>query len=415
MKKYFCFWFYFLLFIQGGFVFAQTWVNFDTSNSPLPDNFIQKIAEDKDGNIWIATYGGVSKFDGINWVNYNSSNSPLPSDICYALAAQGNVIWIGTVYGLAKFDSGTWTVYTTSNSGIPGDYIIEIEIEDSSSIWIGTWQDGCARFNGNNFTVYNTGNSGLLADIIFSIAFEESTNTVWISTYPFGGVSKYDFSLWETFTPANSDIPSYDVNGIAFDDSNNVWFTSSAGIAKYDGINWIVYDTSNTPMNDHRLIEKPFLDVNFNWWFASNYMGVVMFDGNAWNFYDTTNTPLSTNSIHSLFIDSHNNKWIGTYDGVFVFNDSGVFLNVKNEILTGSNQLILYSNPAKDFINIRSDQAVVSYSIINSAGRLVLESESILIEERMITISLIDLEPGLYVLSLLRKDEKYIRRKIIII
>ncbi len=415
MKMLFRILFCFLLLFQCGIVVAQTWVNFNMSNSPIAEDHIQQVVEDKDGNIWIATYGGISRFDGINWITYNSANSPLPSDICYALAVQGNVIWIGTVYGLAKFDSGAWTIYTTSNSGIPGDYITEIEVEDSSTIWIGTWQSGCARFNGNNFIVYNTGNSGLLSDIIISIAFEKNTNTVWIATYPFGGVSKFDFSLWETFTPVNSDIPSYDINGIAFDDSNNVWLTSSAGIAKYNDINWTVYDTSNTPMADQRLLAKPFLDTYSNKWFASNYMGVIMFDGISWNFYDTTNSPLSTNSINSIFVDKNNNKWVGTYLGLFVYNDSGVFLNAENKLLEVSKLSFIFPNPAKDFINIISDCPFDNYSIINSVGKLIFKSGAIFSEERTAAITLIDLESGLYVLCLYSKEKELTRKKFIII
>ncbi len=74
----------------------------------------------------------------------------------------------------------------------------------------------------------------------------------------------------------------------------------------------------------------------------------------------------------------------------------------------------IFPNPAKDFINIISAQAVTDYSIINSTGRVISRSGTFLGEDKMITISLIDFEPGLYVLDLNIVDGKSIRRKLII-
>ena len=41
---------------------AQTWQNFTTDNSPLPDNKINSITFGTDGTVWIATPGGLAVF-----------------------------------------------------------------------------------------------------------------------------------------------------------------------------------------------------------------------------------------------------------------------------------------------------------------------------------------------------------------
>lgn len=56
---------------------------FNKCNSGLPDNNVNCVTVDLQGNIWIATGkyeesgGGLAKFDGENWVVYDPSNSIL--------------------------------------------------------------------------------------------------------------------------------------------------------------------------------------------------------------------------------------------------------------------------------------------------------------------------------------------------
>jgi ligand-binding sensor domain-containing protein len=58
---------------------AQKWTNYKTSDG-LVDDYIQAIAFGSQGNAWIGTGGGVSKFDGTSWTNYTISNSGLATD-----------------------------------------------------------------------------------------------------------------------------------------------------------------------------------------------------------------------------------------------------------------------------------------------------------------------------------------------
>ena len=84
----------------------------------MPSNEILDIEIDMQGNAWIATFGGLAKFDGGFWTAYNPGNSELPSEIVYDIEIDSNNNkWIGTVSywesshleprisgGLAKFD-----------------------------------------------------------------------------------------------------------------------------------------------------------------------------------------------------------------------------------------------------------------------------------------------------------------------
>ena len=92
---------------------AAEWTVYTSDNSGLPDNRVNEVKIDDDGNIWVGTEKGLARFDGTNWATWNPANSGLPFSKIRALAVdgQGNV-WVGQVKrtnqdlpgGLARFD-----------------------------------------------------------------------------------------------------------------------------------------------------------------------------------------------------------------------------------------------------------------------------------------------------------------------
>jgi ligand-binding sensor domain-containing protein len=46
-------------------------------------------------------------------------------------------------------------------------------------------------------------------------------------------------------------LPDNYVFAIAIDEQRNKWIGTSNGLAKFDGINWTVYDTSNSRLPDN--------------------------------------------------------------------------------------------------------------------------------------------------------------------
>lgn len=91
---------------------GSNWTEFNTFNSGLPQNYIRKIKEDSNGNLWIGTIdyasnsGALTKFDGKNWTIYNMDNSKLPhyfiSDI---MESSDGKLWIATSNGLAVLEN----------------------------------------------------------------------------------------------------------------------------------------------------------------------------------------------------------------------------------------------------------------------------------------------------------------------
>ena len=58
---------------------AQTITNLDTSDG-LISNFVECIAIDINGDVWIGTSIGLQKKTGNNWTNYTTNNYPDMAD-----------------------------------------------------------------------------------------------------------------------------------------------------------------------------------------------------------------------------------------------------------------------------------------------------------------------------------------------
>ena len=50
--------------------------------------------------------------------------------------------------------------------------------------------------------------------------------------------------------------------------------------------------------------------------------GLVKFDGKNWTNFNTSNSGLPDDNIHAIAIDKQGKKWIGTYNGLAVFDDN---------------------------------------------------------------------------------------------
>jgi len=83
---------------------------------------------------------------------------------------------------------------------------------------------------------------------------------------------------------------------------------------KFDGVNWTVYNTSNSglPSDDVTVVA---IDKQGNKWIGTWWGGLAKFDGVNWTVYNTSNSGLPGDYVLAIAIDSAGNRWIGTYEG----------------------------------------------------------------------------------------------------
>jgi len=282
---------------------GNEWTVWDTTNSPLTDNYIRSIAKDKTNNIWVATWNkGIFKFDGVNWTMYYYTNIGYTLKYISRIRVDDdNTLWACSyTLGLLKhIRNDKWIRYYKDNSGIPENSVTDVKFEGNIK-WIGTKIGGIARFDDTNWKVFNTNNTPLLDNGIESVGIDIFNNK-WFST-TYGGVAKFNTeqNQWTIYTSENSGLPWNNTWAIYIDDKNKKWIGLQGG-------------------------------------------GFVTFNDTTWDYI----LP-STGSVWDFKKDKYGNMWICWNGGLRVYNPNGV-IGIRNYTEEIPSNLELYQNYPNPF------------------------------------------------------------------
>jgi len=375
-----------LIFLSSTYAQNPQWRVFTTANSPLPGNNISSIVIDSNNIKWIGTDSGAVKIEGNNWTIFDTSNIPLGVNWVRPLAFDKfNNIWFSyglsnsTVEGAAVFNGINWVLYNTTNSGLPSNRVTRIYVDSMNNKWICTfasssYNGGLAKFNGAIWVVYDTSNSGIPSNFITGIDIKN--NIKWISTFG-GGVAKYDDTNWVVFG-YGSGLPVGYINSIIIDDFAIPWVTTyGGGIAKYNNLtnNWIVYDPNNSGISS-AFCDPIVIKNNIKWIGCFYDGGLNRFDDTTWTVFKTYNSGIPSNDINNLCFDKFGNMWIGTYNGLAIYNPNGIIGVEKNSSnIPETFQLYQnYPNPFNNTTNIKFEiprLTKVNLEVYDINGRLI--------------------------------------------
>jgi len=159
----------------------------------LSGNTVSSMLEDREGNIWVATVGGLDRFRDLA-VATVSSNQGLSNDyVRSVVATQDGCVWLGTMNGLNRWKEGTITIYRKHRAqaasreaggsvvrevldgGLPSDVVQSLFKDSRGRVWMAT-SDGLAFFEDGRFAPVKAAADGS----ILSIAGNSSGN-LWIS------------------------------------------------------------------------------------------------------------------------------------------------------------------------------------------------------------------------------------------
>lgn len=167
-----------------------------------------------------------------------------------------------------------------------------------------------------DWTVYTTENSRLPIDLVEAVAINQNGN-LWVGTA--SGLAKFDGQEWTVYESSNSGIPDVRVTSLLLG-GDDVWVGTVNGLARFTGDDWTVFKTVNSDI-PHNLIRSLALAANGNLW-VGTLNGLAIFDGIAWTVYTTANSELPENDIESLATGVDGDSWIGTNNGLALLRDS---------------------------------------------------------------------------------------------
>ena len=118
-----------------------------TSENDLPQNKVSCLKRTRDGYLWIGTYFGLVRFDGVHFATFSPMNaSEMTNETINALAedTEGK-LWIGTEKGLFSYQAHQFRAVPAQNK-LAGKPITGLTAARSGGIWIQT-DDGVGKIS----------------------------------------------------------------------------------------------------------------------------------------------------------------------------------------------------------------------------------------------------------------------------
>ena len=275
----------------------------DRDPRSISDNRIQKIVEDADHDLWIATnHDGLNLFDrqtkGFTHYRHDEKNpkSLATEDTWTLFIDSRGRLWVGTRgEGLDRFDWSTsefrhYKNNPTDNSTLPSNTVRTINEDDHGNLWIGTENGGLSTMNRDN-----------------------------------EGFENY---LQDDVDPAS--LSNNSVYAICKDKKGDMWVgMASSGInfVNADGNNFIYYRHTSSPASlSNNIVLSIFEDEEQHLWIGTDGGGLNQFDPQKGNFTHYMHDPSNKNSICANYVlsvseDKEDNMWIGTWgQGLTVYN-----------------------------------------------------------------------------------------------
>lgn len=297
-------------------------------NQEPEDCAITQVIDDEDGFIWVATNAGIYKINGYNFSiehiqkNTNPTHSLNSNHICSLYKDNTGILWIGTGREGVCYQQLNKTIFNTFL--INTEDITCILQDKQGSIWLGTDGNGLIKWDfdkGRN--IYNTTNSKLASNFIISSYLDQSGN-IWLGTYKMGTFLMRDNGFFALPYP-NTTIATSPINHvrkITCDPQGTIWLGSNLkGVFGYTTSHtFIHYDTKNSKLQTNSITD--IYSFGENLWIATSY-GLYLMDIKNKSLSPFTikdKQPLAEEYIECVLEDTRGLIWVGTQNGLFVYN-----------------------------------------------------------------------------------------------
>jgi ligand-binding sensor domain-containing protein/signal transduction histidine kinase len=147
-------------------------------DSGLPQNTVHAVLQTRDGFLWMATEGGLVRFDGFDFRIFDTSNTPqLHSNFVEDLMEdRTGALWISTSDGLLRLRGGELKTFSIAE-GLPSNTVTKVYQQSAGRI-IAVTAAGLASADGDRFG--EIGGTGIFSNAeSVSILSEDSHGTLW--------------------------------------------------------------------------------------------------------------------------------------------------------------------------------------------------------------------------------------------
>ncbi len=304
-----------------------------TAKDGLPHDKVNKVAQDSKGFLWLATEGGLSRFDGHSFKNYrNRANdtTSLPYDNLVDIVVDGkDRLWLAYDHGFCSFDpySGMFQKYSYKGKNVACQKLIYDPA--TRRIYLASRNDGLYFIDEKSIELKSTALSQQLLQNVTSL-FMDSDGILWV-TIERHGFYKYN---WREDKVAYS--PGHDWLMFISEDRIRHQLYAGSWLGEF-----MPFDGEKLPVEEKRFVIKKFegyekctyTDCDFApnitgdhiiW--VSSHRGLGLFDVNKNRFvkhlaYDPNQLDgIASNWLTDIFVSRDGSVWIASWNGLHNVN-----------------------------------------------------------------------------------------------
>ncbi len=277
------------------------------SKDGLPQNSVLQICQSGDGYLWMATNGGLVRFDGVKFTVYDSENTPAlkSSRIQSLIEDREGTLWISVENGgLVRYREGKFTGYGKKN-GLSSDDPGPICEGKEGEIWLRV-ESSLVRMKSGQFTAYEM--NGEMATCFKTMAFHHKGKSLWVGTCD--GLFRYGEKPVK-YT-AKDGLPSNYICSLYETREGDLWVGTNKGLARLENGKFVGYPIVNRRSTN--LVNCIAEDRSGNLWLGIQNNGIARFRDGVYTFY-TSADGLPRNDVRSIISDREGNIWVGTESG----------------------------------------------------------------------------------------------------
>jgi ligand-binding sensor domain-containing protein/nitrogen-specific signal transduction histidine kinase/ActR/RegA family two-component response regulator len=211
----------------------------------LPSTTIPALARDRAGHLWIATWDGLARYDGVGfkvWRHDPADPASLSGNVVQALHIDArDRIWVATENGglsVMEADRAGFRHYRQAQHPEMGSDDVFAITSRGDEVWFGTFGGGLHRLAADGritrFAAAAEGSDGLPSDNVLSLAFD-AKGVLWVGTM--GGLARYEGGrLHRLALPGGDGLIIYSVTA----DGDAMWVGASDGVHRWSpGGRWV--------------------------------------------------------------------------------------------------------------------------------------------------------------------------------
>lgn len=296
--------------------------NYTTADG-LSQSQVSKIHQDQLGYIWISTYNGLNRYDGVSFSHFNFYEHVIRA----IFEDSAGRIWLATstngLYYLPVSNPDESLVKNINRThGLNSNTILAIQEDQAHNIWLATAEQGLDYLqfiSRDSFTVTHiTEKNGLISNSGSSLLIDVE-GQVWYGGTGISRLTKTPQGWHISNYSSGEGIPSAIVYMIYQSADSTIWCTTTEGTFYY-----VPASDRFLPLRD--VDQKPIrtdtraicIDSQGDLWLGTNgngiYHGTYILSEKGWKFQNyTTQNGLAGNRVFTVLEDREHNLWFGTW------------------------------------------------------------------------------------------------------